>query len=584
MKKLVLIFCLLFYSLAFAQAEEKNFITLIVPEQDTTITYSSTYRLSGSTAPGSKMFLNDSLVDLYPNGVFAGLLQLKPGENSFIFTSILDSTNIITKNILIIRKTWELKPTPRDTLLIEDALHLPESDLILNSGEVLTFRIKGTPGCTAKFLDKFEMTETTKLNPQATPGIYVGRYKVKSTDTIKTDKIFFTLTDSTGKKVIKYFNSSLTMIPALLPLTAITKGERPYLNYGLGKNRLGGAKLGFIRPGIHLRIIGKHGKQFKVLLAKDKTAWIPENLVTIDSLNSPATSLTGTMTVWGNDSSDFVSLGLSTKLPYSSHVELNPTRIIVDVYGATSNTNWLIFRNTAKEIESVNYIQASEEDFRIIIKTKHNFIWGYSLDYNGSNLILALKHRPEDFDIDNFVFAIDPGHGGRNNGAKGSTGVLEKNITFAIARNLKSLLEEEGAKVIMTREKDTLIYNSKRLQKVLKSDADILISIHANSIGLTTDPRKTKGTATFYKYIQFAPLAKAIFKRMVETGLAPYGYVGKFNFTLNSLTELPNALVETAFLSNPEDEMKLLDENFRKLIAEKIMDGIEDFLDWAEDN
>ncbi len=566
------------------QKEQGNFIFFAVPEADTTITYSSHYRLSGSVPPNAKLLINDSLAYVYPTGVFAGLLRLKEGENIFTFTSLVKDKKPVVKTLVLIRKVSHIEVTPKDTLLIENSLRLPDKNLMLNTGDVLKFRIKGTPGCKASFLDKFPMTELVKIKKGAIPGVYVGKYKVKDTDSIVCSKIFFTLTDSSDRKVKKYFNNSLEIVPEQFPLTAITTGERPYLNYGLGSNRLGGAKLEFIRPGIKLRLIGKEGSQYKVYLCRDKVAWIPESLVKIDSSYSKAVSLTGLMNVAGDDSLDYVTLNLSEKLPYSSYVGLNPTRLIVDVYGATSNTNWLVFKNTAKEITSVNYHQVADEDFRIIINIKHNFLWGYSIDYQGNKLVISVKHKPESLDLEDLVIAVDPGHGGRNRGALGSTGVLEKNVTFSIAQHLKALLEDEGAKVILTRTKDTLIYNSQRLKRILSSNADILISIHANSIGLTTDPRKTKGTSTFYKYIQYAPLAKHIFKRMLETGLAPYGYVGKFNFTLNSPTELPNALVETAFLSNPEDEMKLLDDNFREEIAEKILEGLEDFLDWAEDN
>ena len=66
---------------------------------------------------------------------------------------------------------------------------------------------------------------------------------------------------------------------------------------------------------------------------------------------------------------------------------------------------------------------------------------------------------------------------------------------------------------------------------------------------------------------------------MLELGLKEYGNNGSFNFMLNSPTEYPNALVEALFLSNPEEEMKALDEDFQQSIATKIIAGIKDFLD-----
>jgi N-acetylmuramoyl-L-alanine amidase len=66
---------------------------------------------------------------------------------------------------------------------------------------------------------------------------------------------------------------------------------------------------------------------------------------------------------------------------------------------------------------------------------------------------------------------------------------------------------------------------------------------------------------------------------MLELGLKEYGNNGSFNFMLNSPTEYPNALIETLFLSNPEEETKILDTGFQQQMAEKIVQGIEDFLE-----
>lgn len=65
---------------------------------------------------------------------------------------------------------------------------------------------------------------------------------------------------------------------------------------------------------------------------------------------------------------------------------------------------------------------------------------------------------------------------------------------------------------------------------------------------------------------------------MLELGLKEYGNIGSFNFMLNSPTEYPNALVETLFISNLEEEALILDEGFQQRMAEKILLGIKDFL------
>jgi N-acetylmuramoyl-L-alanine amidase len=69
-----------------------------------------------------------------------------------------------------------------------------------------------------------------------------------------------------------------------------------------------------------------------------------------------------------------------------------------------------------------------------------------------------------------------------------------------------------------------------------------------------------------------------MYDKMLELGLKQFGVIGSFNFALNAPTQLPNVLVETAFLSNPDDEMLLIDDSFRKKIAQQITKGLEDFI------
>jgi N-acetylmuramoyl-L-alanine amidase len=255
----------------------------------------------------------------------------------------------------------------------------------------------------------------------------------------------------------------------------------------------------------------------------------------------------------------------------------------VDLYGAVSNSNWITQHLTAREIVNVSYRQVEKNLLRITVELKHPQVWGYALGYRGNTLVLKVRRQPEKLDLDRLTIMLDAGHGGTNDGAIGSTGAKEKDINLATVFQLKQLLEAEGAKVLLTRRNDSSSTTGERAKTIIASEADLLISIHSNSIGNTTDPEATKGVSTYYRHQCFRPLSQAIYARVLKTGLAPFGNVGGFNFTLNSPTELPNVLVELAFMSNPEDEMKLLDDRFRKEIAERIVEGVEDFLESNEE-
>jgi len=562
---------------------DSSFILLVVPESDTTTTSSSVYRLSASTNTGGKVTINKKPLKVYPSGAFVGLLDLQVGDNPFAIVSTNDSGKSVSKTFLITR-TAPLTTTPADTLAIEDAMMEPGSDMWLGEGDVLEVQMKGTPNCTATFLKGTAMYEVPKSEARGLEGVFRGTYIVMATDTMTSQPITFRLEDKNGRVVTKTSRGNISFKPHDFPFVGVTKGDRVYLDFGLGEDRLGSAKLSFMQPGIRLAITGKVGRRYRVKLSDDQEAWIPENQIDLQPQGTHLPfSLTGNWSVTGDNNYDYATIALDEKLPYSSFTDIDPTRINVDVYGAVSNSNWITQQLTSKEIKNAYYTQVARQQFRITLELNHKQVWGYQVGYKGNSLVIKVRRQPEHLKLKGLTFVLDAGHGGNNNGALGSTGAKEKDVTLAIVTHLKNVLERKGARVVLTRVDDSDISMQDRLNTALSTQADLLVSVHANSIGLTTNPDDTKGTSTFYKHLCFRPLSLCILKQVMKTGLTVFGNVGSFNFTLNTPTELPNVLVETAFISNPEDEMKLLDDEFRLTLAKRIIDGIQDFLDGCDE-
>jgi N-acetylmuramoyl-L-alanine amidase len=560
-----------------------NVVRLVVPESDTVRAGSGTYRLSAGTVPGNRLTINGAPLKVYPSGAAAGILNLNLGENRFTLTATGPRGDSVSKSFVVIRDA-PTETSPDSVLAIDTIMAEPAEDVWLNEDDRLEVQFKGTPGCRASCDLGIPMTEVKPAYAHGLGGIYRGVYTVRDDDTLSSHQVRFRLENAAGVAVEAVSKGAVTMRPADFPYIGITKGERPALSYGLGDDRLGGAKMSFINPGIRLAITGKHGNAYRVALAAGHEAWIASDNVDLipKGARLPA-ALTDKWTVYGDDKYDYVTVGLPLRLPYSSTTETDPTRINVDLYGATSNTNWIIQQLTTREIRNVYYTEPSAGVFRITIELRHKQIWGYEISYNPSGLVIKVRRQPERLKVRALTFALDAGHGGENLGALGSTGAFEKDINLAVVKDLKSVLEDRGARVILTREGDPDVPMADRMRKVLSSGADILISIHSNSIGLTTNPDNTRGTATFYKHICYRPLAMAILRDVLKTGLPLFGNVGSFNFSLNAPTELPNVLVEMAFVSNPTDEMNLIDPEFRHKIAERIVEGVDDFLDGCDE-
>jgi N-acetylmuramoyl-L-alanine amidase len=359
-------------------------------------------------------------------------------------------------------------------------------------------------------------------------------------------------------------------------LTGKTTGPLPFLEYGLGDDRLGGAKMTYLDSNVVMKVVDSVKDDYKVQLSNLHYGWLAKTSFKEDSsVRLQPYYLTGSWKVYGDEKYDYVTVSLDERLPYRSIQQINPSKIIVDIFGVTSNTNWITQLSTVKEIKNVYYEQTEDDVFRIIIELKHRQHWGYFIFYDDKKLIIRIKRQPQKLTPQNLLVAIDAGHGGSNTGATGITsGIIEKEYTLKIAKQLEKYLNSQKVKTFMTREQDTELTMIDRTLMLRQQDPDILISIHLNS----ADSDTVKGVSTYYRYIGFRPLSQAILKRMQELKLIEWGNVGAFNFSLSGPTEYPNCLVEVAFLSNKEDEKKILDPKFHRLVAQKIYLGISDWL------
>jgi N-acetylmuramoyl-L-alanine amidase len=559
------------------------FLRLVIPESDTLVTALSRYRFAGSTSADATVRLNGKPVRVYPSGAIAGLMDLEVGQNRFVFAATRAGGDTLQKTLTIFRLP-PLESSVRDSLLLEDTLMTPGENLWLRAGDVLEVECKGTPGMRATFLGGLPMRELPTQETGGIEGFYRGIKRIGPGDSLVSAPVVFVLEDSLGHTVSRAAQGRLTTIERMLPIVGTTRGERPYLNAGLGTDRLGGAKLEFLVPGIRLSITGKTGDQYRVDLGEGMEAWIPEYLVSLEPEGTPPPfSLTGSWVVSGNDRTDLVEVALDQRLPWISRQESSPSRIVIDLYGAVSNTNWITHVGTAREVSAVHYEQVGSRTFRITIELAHPQIWGYAISYRGTTLEISVRRPPQEYTLRGLTVAVDAGHGGSNEGAEGSTGVLEKDINLATANHLRAILVKRGAGVLMTRVDDSFSTNSDRLRRVVESGADLLVSIHANSIGMASDPEAVRGASTYYRHPCYRRLAETVLEELRATGLRSFGSVGGFNFTLNAPTELPTVLVEQAFISNPEDEMLLLDDAFRREMAERIADGLERFLESSGD-
>ncbi|MDR0480581.1 MAG: N-acetylmuramoyl-L-alanine amidase [Gallionellaceae bacterium] len=220
------------------------------------------------------------------------------------------------------------------------------------------------------------------------------------------------------------------------------------------------------------------------------------------------------------------------------------------------------------------------------------------------------------------IIAIDAGHGGEDPGAHGKGGTNEKNITLAIARRLNKMVNEtRGMRSVLIRDGDYFIPLGERTAKARKAHADLFISIHADAFispeakgssvfalsehGATSAAArwlaKTENDADLIGGVNLAvkdpnlartlldlsqtatisdslKLGKQVLNELGNINTLHHGAVEQAGFAVLKSPDIPSILVETAFISNPEEEHRLKDDQYREKIARAILSGIQRYL------
>jgi len=217
------------------------------------------------------------------------------------------------------------------------------------------------------------------------------------------------------------------------------------------------------------------------------------------------------------------------------------------------------------------------------------------------------------------VIAIDPGHGGEDPGAIGPTGLKEKDVVLAVALQLRERLNAKpGVRVLLTRDSDFFVPLGERVKKAERVQADLFVSIHADAF-FTPDARgasvfalsqggassaaarwmanrenhsdavggvsvKVKDAQVMRTLLDMSTTAQIkdsmrvgseVLSRMGKIGKLHRGQVEQASFAVLKAPAIPSILVETAFISNPQEEDKLRDPDYRKQLVEALFTGID---------
>ena len=291
------------------------------------------------------------------------------------------------------------------------------------------------------------------------------------------------------------------------------------------------------------------------------------------------------------------------------HIEINTNREVKNfsIQENPNNKYQLIFNIEDAQISNISRQEKLDGNIakKVFLQEKKDTVQGkiylqeeinnnykiYSLGKKGIaiDIFNSIVNTPVASDValsnvKNKIITIDPGHGGSDSGAVGPNGYTEKEGAFAISQKVASILNQSGAKVVMTRDSDVDVYGPNasarnelqaRVDVGNNANSDVFVSIHCNAF---VNPA-ANGTQTFYygSSYQGQRLAQSIQEKMIEAnGLRDRG-ISTCNFYVVKHSYMPAVLIETAFITNYDEEALLSDDEWQTTMAKAIAEGINEY-------
>jgi N-acetylmuramoyl-L-alanine amidase len=371
----------------------------------------------------------------------------------------------------------------------------------------------------------------------------------------------------------------------------------------------------------------------KFLWIKHRAAWIAL-LAIVPLLPAYAVDVRG-IRLWAGPDSTRVVLDLSGSAQHSLQILKNPDRVVLDVAGARLASSAAAAPAAAGAVKQVRMARQPSGALRIVLDLARpiqaksflaapNDRYGYRLVIDlgvAATLETPVKAEHAPPDARDLIIAIDAGHGGEDPGAIGKNGTREKDVVLAIARELAQQINAEpGMKSVLTRSGDYFVPLRDRMRRARAQQADLFVSIHADSIrdrrvdgssvyilsqrgatdeasrwlaerenasdligGVSLDDKDDVLASVLLDLSQSASLrasqvaAERVLRQLNRVGEIRKPQVQQARFMVLKSPDIPSMLVETAYISNPQEEQRLRAQAHQAKLAAAIHQGVHDY-------
>jgi N-acetylmuramoyl-L-alanine amidase len=532
--------------------------------------------LIGTAAPNTEVTVNGQVLrDRSPGGHFSPSVPLQLGDNTFTLRSGAQTVS------LTVRRKSAAPVLPKSLGFLEGSFS-PAVDIARSPNESICFSAIATPKAQVSVRIA---GQTIALNPQtqatlppnsavltasnqaiaAQPGLYQGCTAFAKTGEL--GKPIFELRQSaaliskpgTGQITI-LSPQKIASVEVISPQGVARTG--PSTDY---------SRLTPLPKGTQAKVTGREGEWLRL----DYGGWIKQS-ETRPVQTALAQSLIRSVRV--KTLADRTNIIFPLQAPVPIAVQQRPDSFTLTLYNTTAQTD-TIAQTPDAVLSRLDWQQSipGQVDYHIQLKTQQQ--WGYELRYEGTSLILSLRHPPKlstnRASLLGTTILLDPGHGSKNDlGSVGPTGYPEKDVALIVSQLLRTELERRGATVIMTRAGDDDLFPNDRVAKIEQASPTIALSLHYNALPDGGDAWNTKGVSTYWYQPQAQNLAVFLHDYLTQKLKRPSYGVYWNNLALTRPAIAPSALLELGFMINPNEFEWVTNPKSQRQLASALANGI----------
>lgn len=503
---LVILGCVLTSSVALAEPS-----LIVVFPQTSYQTSSQKIFFLGTAPPDGQVLINSKPITRSKAGHFSPSFPLQLGEN--LFTVRHDNQEL---QIKVTRLTTEPE-LPQGLAFAKDSL-TPAVDIARLPGELICFSAIAPPNASVSVKlanqtialppqpqqaqlpsNLAALTGQNQPYAQSSVGNYKGCTTVATAADLGQPQFQLTLN---GKTITQPGTGKIQILSrAELPVSEVTVES--------GAARTGPStdysRLTPLPKGTRATVTGREGEWLRL----DYGAWINSKETRI--LPGAIEPQTIIRSVGYRQLPGATEIVFPLQVPVPVSVQQSEGTLALTLYNTTAQTD-IIRLDDDPLISRLDWQQEAPEQVKYTFNLKKAQQWGYKLRYDGTTLVLALRHPPKIGNtrrkpLANLKIVLDPGHGGKETGASGPTGYLEKDVNLVVSKLLRDELVKRGATVVMTRQDDRELSLAERQAIISQEEPAIALSIHHNSLPDDGDAEKTKGFGTFWYHPQAHNLA-----------------------------------------------------------------------------